>query len=159
MDSTLFSQTHGDPRSWSAADCETFQTLASLKPSTPPAPVQLLVPVLSGDRVAVQAKRTITDGLLVHRAVGLPGWRLTHYSGRALAAFEHQWQALLAAAYLGSLTDWAQHPGALRAEAAALITTVDAEVTRAGGVLMVTPGGLADRVLSARRVPTAVSLA
>ncbi|WP_367140722.1 MULTISPECIES: hypothetical protein [Streptomyces] len=156
MDSTLFSQTHGDPRSWSAADCETFQMRACLAPRTPVLTVPLLVPVRAGGRVAVQAQHTVTGGLLVHRAVGLPGWRLTHYSGRTLASFEHQWQALLAAVYLGPLTDWTQHPDALHADAATLITAVDAEVRRAGGVLLVTPGGAADRVLSARRMPTAV---
>ncbi|MGK5545695.1 hypothetical protein ACSNOH_13325 [Streptomyces sp. URMC 127] len=157
MDSIRFSQTHGDPLSWSAAECETSQILASFNPTAPfGAPAVLLVPVRGGGRVAVQVHRTVADGLLVHRAVGLPGWRLTHHSGRSIAGFEYRWQALLAAVYLERVADWRYSPSALRADTAALIADVDAGVRKAGGVLLVTPGGVADRVLSARRAPTAV---
>ncbi|MEU8550521.1 hypothetical protein AB0C81_26670 [Streptomyces roseoverticillatus] len=157
MDSTTFSQTHGAPFSWSAADYEVCQNLASLNPPAPVAPVALLVPLRGGGRIAVQARRTVADGLLAHRAIGLPSWRLTHHSGRMIAGFEHQWQAFVAAAYLACLTDWTHSPSALRADTAAVIADIDAGVRKAGGVLLVTPGGVADRMLRVGRVLSPVA--
>ncbi|MFI0742695.1 hypothetical protein ACH4PU_32135 [Streptomyces sp. NPDC021100] len=112
--------------------------------------VALLVPVRGRGRIAVRVHRTLADGLFVHRAVGQPGWRLCHYSGLALAAVPHRWQGALAAALLAGVTDWTRGPADLRADVAALIEAVDGAVRQAGGELLLTPGGEAERLLSVR---------
>ncbi|MER5781286.1 hypothetical protein ABT104_06090 [Streptomyces mobaraensis] len=112
--------------------------------------IALLVPMHKGGRIAVRAHRTLAEGLLVHRAVGQPGWRLAHHSGLALAAVEQHWQGALAAALLAGVTDWTRSPAALREDVAAVIEDVDAAVRQAGGSLLLTPGGEAELLLNVR---------
>ncbi|MFI1258933.1 hypothetical protein ACH4U6_34875 [Streptomyces netropsis] len=102
--------------------------------------IPLTLRTMEGTLIAtIEAQLTTTPGLVIHRALDSPLWRLAHHSGQGIAEFESDHHAALAAQYLGALGDWTRSPEAILAHSPTLLQDVGVLVADAEGVLLVNP--------------------